>query len=71
MTLPRHTCAARPPRGFRYHVALLCLWEEPDDAHPTWRFSLEGLQATDRRGFESLEALTHYLREWLATPIDG
>ena len=72
MILPRRTFPARSTsRGFRYHVAILCLWEEPDVAPSTWRFSLEGLQPTDRRGFGSLEALTQYLREWMASRIKG
>lgn len=71
MTLPRRPKATRPSRLFRYHVAILCLWEESDVAQSTWRFSLERLQPADRRGFTSLEALTQYLREWMATTIDG
>lgn len=70
MVLPRRTLAPRPSRLFRYHVAILCLWEEPDVAPSTWRFSLERVQPADRRGFTSLEALTQYLREWMATSID-
>ncbi len=71
MILPKRTLAARPSRGLRYHVAIVCLWEEPDVAQSTWRFSLERLHPADRRAFASLEALTQYLREWMATAGDG
>ena len=68
MTQPRHILATHPSRGLRYHVVLLCLWEEPDGVNSSWRFSLESLEATDRRGFESLDALTRYLRGLMAAP---
>lgn len=70
MTEPRHTFGARRSRESRYHVMVLCLWEEPDALHPIWRFSLESLLSTDRRGFDSLDALTLYLRGMMDLPSD-
>ncbi len=70
MTPPRHPFTALSPRRPRYHVLVLCLWQELDAAEPTWRFSLESLQATDRRGFGSLEALIDHLRALIAAPVD-
>jgi hypothetical protein len=47
-----------------YQVYLLRLWREPlddDTSPPVWRFSLEDSVTHQRRGFESLEALTAFL----------
>lgn len=71
MTLPGPEPTALSPRGLRYHVLILCIWQEPDSAHPSWRFSLEGLQAADRRGFRSLEALVDHIRALMAAPVDS
>ena len=66
MTLPRHPVAESVSRGLRYHVVVVCLWQESDGAQMTWRFSLESLRASDRLGFGSLEALVDHLRELMA-----
>ncbi len=70
MTLPRHPFIRFTSHGLRYHVVVLCLWQEPDAIHPTWRFSLEGLQATDRLGFGSLEDLIEHIRALITAPVD-
>lgn len=61
-------------RSSRYIIFMLSLWEEagsfPGD-QATWRFSLEGSQGTERKGFRSLDALTAYLDIWTRHPPEG
>ena len=56
----------RPPI---YRSYLLRFWEERGErpAPAVWRFSLEDPQTTQRQGFASLTALTH----WLQSQMDG
>lgn len=68
MTPPRHSDTAWSTSGLRYYVLVLRIWQEADRTEPAWRFSLESLQATDRRGFASLEALIEHLRALTAEP---
>ena len=49
----------------RYHAYLLRCWQESDTDHGTytWRFSLEGVQDSQRRGFADLQALLTFLQQ--------
>ncbi len=67
MTLPSHSFSNGPVR-VRYHMLVLCLWQESGGAEPIWRFSLESLHTTDRRGFGSLKALIDYLQALMDSP---
>lgn len=53
------------PTNLSYRVYLLRFWQEEAaalaEARPVWRFSLEDSATHQRRGFESLEALTAFL----------
>ena len=60
------TSSAKPPR---YRSYLLTFWEERrhDPALPvTWRFALEDPHTGERRGFDSLDALTAALDHEMA-----
>ena len=55
---------ASEARSTRYHIFILSLWEESNRraADPAvWRFSLEGAQSAERKGFKSLAELMAYL----------
>lgn len=55
-------------RPLRYHLVILCLWEERGGETPVWRFSLEDPQTSERRGFKTLDELTVFLKEWTQKP---
>ncbi len=64
-------------RPLRYHLVILCLWEERGGETPVWRFSLEDPQTSERRGFKTLDELTAFLWQWTQKlppeerPMDG
>ena len=48
-----------------YHAYLLRCWRESDASSdsPTWRFSLEGVQDSQRHGFADLPTLLAFLQQ--------
>lgn len=55
----------------RYHLVVLCLWQERGAGGPVWRFSLENPQTAERLGFGTLAALGAYLQAWTRDPPAG
>lgn len=57
-------------QSLRYHLLILCLWQErgdtPQDRH-TWRFSLEHPHTAERHGFKDLGELIAFLVHWTTT----
>lgn len=57
----------------RQKTYLLRLWETrsvPPDDPATWRFSLEDVQSSARRGFATLEELVSFLNQETRTTMD-
>lgn len=50
-------------RPRKYLAFLLRLWQVEENGRRVWRASLEDPHTGERRGFASLNLLTHYLRE--------
>jgi hypothetical protein len=50
-------------RPRKYLAFLLRLWQVEENGCRVWRASLEDPDTGERRGFASLNLLTHYLRE--------
>jgi hypothetical protein len=64
-----------PTQAPRYRSFLLRCWEEPSqtpDQQAIWRFSLEDVETSERRGFRDLEALVVFMLTQIArSPTDG
>lgn len=58
-------------RGLRYHLVILCLWQEHGAADKdclVWRYSLENPRTAERHGFHDLGALAAFLSQWTSEP---
>lgn len=54
----------------RYRTYLLRCWQEGTASDQPWRFSLEGVQDSQRFGFANLESLLVFLQE-ITCPENG